>query len=331
MRKKLICLLMTLFIMIVFGILGFKIHALAQEYPVKPITLVCGSAAGGITETASRLIGNELKKLLGVEVLIICKPGAGGAVTASYVISMPPDGYTLGTWSDGIYVRTPYFEKLDFNPMKETIPIIGYGIISDLIIARGDSPFKTYKDAINFAKENPGKLTSGHMGISSAHYMLVAGLALQMGLNISMVPFKGDSEIILAVLGGHIMTGVCSLPSAISQIEAGKLKILAASLEQVREKFPGVPTFYEVGFKEIPPSTHFLFFGPKGLPQPIVKKLEDSITKACESAEFKKFALDTGFYAIRPIKGQELRDLLSKSYEMTGIYIQKLGLEKIKP
>ena len=336
MRKKLIYASMImkgilLFIMIVFGILGFEIHALAQGYPVKPITIVCGTPAGGINEMAQRVIGNELKKLLGEEILVICKPGAGGALAMGYVISMPPDGYILGAFGDGIYVRTPYFIKLNFNPMTDSIPIIGYGALSDVIIARGDSPFKTFKDAINFAKENPGKLTSGHMGIASAHYMLVAGLALQMGLDISMVPFKGDSDIILAVLGGHVTVGVAGLPSVVSHVKAGKLKLLAATLEQVREKFPGVPTFQELGLKETLPPTLFTIYGSKGLPDPIVKKLEDSITKACESAEFKKFAWDNDFYAMKPIKGQELRSHLTKSYEMVGNYVQKLGLEKIKP
>ena len=324
MRKKLIYVSM---IMIVFGILGFKIHALAQEYPVKPITLVSGSPAGGIVELSARALGNELKKILGVEVLVICKPGAGGAVTMSYIISMPPDGYTLGAWGDGTYSRAPYFEKLDFNPMTETIPIIGYGLINDVLIARGDSPFKTFKDAINFAKENPGKLTFGHMGITTPHYMHVAGLAHQMELNISMVPFKGDAEIILAVLGGHIMTGFCSLPGSINQVRAGKLKYLAVLLEQAREKFPGVLTFREVGFKETLPPTLFLIYGSKGLPEPIVKKVEDAFSKAIESAEFKKFALDNEFY-IRNIKGQALLEPPDRKLRDCWKFCQKTWIGK---
>ncbi len=325
-----------LFIMIVFVITAFKIHAFAQEYPVQPITMVGGSAPGGITDIGARALANEAKKFLGVEILVTNKPGAAGTVAMSNVISSRPDGYTLGTYGDTPYSRSPYTLTLGFNPMTDTTPIIAYGKWADIIVARGDSPFKTYKDAIDFAKENPGKLTSGHLGIGGPHYLNVAALALQMGLKISMVGFNGDSEVILGVLGGHIMTGFCGLSSAVSQIKAGKLKVLAVVQGEERwEKFPEVPTFYELGFKDATPAVFLVVWGPKGLPDPIVKKLEDAFRKASESAGFKKFALDNEVYPMKrgqqAITGQELMDYLAKTNEINGNLFKKLGVGKFKP
>ncbi len=325
-----------LFIMIVFVITAFKIHALAQEYPVQPITVVNASTAGGATDIGARGLANEAKKFLGVDILVISKIGGSGAVAMSYVISSRPDGYTLGHFTDTPYVRVPHSMTLDFNPMTDTIPLIAYGKWYDLIVAREDSPFKTFKDAINFAKENPGKLTCGVMGASSPHNLNVAGLALQMGLKISRVPLPGDTEIILNILGGHIMTGFCGLTSSVSQIKAGKLKVLAVVTGEERwEKFPEVPTFYELGFKDATPGPIILIWGPKGLPDPIVKKLEDAFKKATETAEFKKFALDNEIYPMKrgqqAITGQELMNLLAKTYEINGNLFKKLGVSKTKP
>jgi tripartite-type tricarboxylate transporter receptor subunit TctC len=321
-----------LFIMVALVIGGFNV-TFAQEYPTQPITIVVGSAAGGVTDVATRTLGEQAKKSLGVEILVTTKTGAMHTVAMSYVISRPPDGYTLGSSTDAPFSRAPYIMTLNFNPLKDVIPIIAYGTFPDLIVARGDSPFKTFKDAIDFAKENPGKLTYGHLGTTSISYLNMAALALQMGIKVSPVPFNGDAEVILSLLGGHIMTGGIGIGSSVSQLKAGKLKILAMVQGEERwEKFPDVPTLYELGFKDATPPPNLMIWGPKGLPDPTVKKLEDAFKKASESAEFKKFTLDNEIYSMKrgqqAITGQELQNFLAKTYAIYGNLFQKLGVGK---
>lgn len=322
-----------LYIVITMIIAGFGGYALAQEFPTQPITIVGGSAAGGIVDISTRTLANEAKKSLGVEILVTTKPGAMHTVAMSYVISRPLDGYTLGSSTDAPFTRAPYIMTLNFNPLKDAVPIIAFGTFPDLIVARGDSPFKTFKDAINFAKENPGKLTYGHLGTTSISYINMAALALQMGLKVSPVPFNGDAEIILSLLGGHIMTGGVGISSCVSQIKAGKLKVLAiAEGEERWEKFPEVPVFYEVGFKDATPAPNLVIWGPKGLPDPIMRKLEDAFRKASESAEFKKFALENEVSTMKKghqaITGQELQNFIAKTYDIYGNLFQKLGVGK---
>lgn len=328
MMKKLLT-----FIVAVFLVIGFTAEVFPEQYPTQPITLVVGMAPGGITDLATRAIANEAKKLLGVELLVVNKPGAMQTVAMSYVISSRPDGYILGATTDAPYVRAPHLLSLNFNPHTETIPILYYGTFLDIIIARADGPFKTFKEVINFAKENPGKLTYGNPGISSGPYLGMGGFALQMGLKISMVPFTGDSEVLLSLLGGQIMLAGMGPGSCLSQVRAGKVKILAVIQGDERwEAFPEVPTFHEFGYKDALPPPALGIFGPKGLPEPVVKKIEDAFKKASNSAEFKKFALNNEVYPMKKgTTGQELRTYLSQASQITGNLVQKLGLSKTQP
>ncbi len=340
MRKKLvrekITLLMVNGIIFTFFAMGFITLTFAQEYPTQPITIVVGTGAGGPTDTGARIMSHEAKKLLGVDILVINKAGASHTVGMSYVISRLPDGYTLGAAGDAPYTRAPHMLKLDFNPLTDTLPILYYGYYPHIIVARGDSPFKTFKDAINFAKENPGKLTCGSFAVGSQADLNMAGLGQHFGIKIPMVVFPGDPEAIFAVLGGHIMVAGVASGTAKPHIKAGKLKILATTENERWEKYPEVPTLYELGYKDACPQASLGFYGPKGLPDRIVKKIVDTFTTAIESAEFKEF-LQT--HDLRPMKGtagqtltgQELRNYLVASNEFYGNLIRKFGVGKTKP
>lgn len=322
-----------LYVIIAFLTTGFVTHAIGQPYPTQPITLVVGMAPGGITDVATRTIANEAKKHLGVELLVVNKPGAMQTVAMSYVISSRPDGYTLGATTDAPYVRAPHLLSLNFNPLTETVPIIYYGSFPAVVIVKADSPFKTFKDVINFAKGNPGKLTYGTPGVASGPDVGIGGFALQMGLKISMVPFTGDSEALLSLLGGQIMTGGMGIGSCMSQVKAGKIKVLTVIHGDERlETFPDVPTLNEFGFKDILPLPGLGIFGPKGLPDPIVKKIEDAFKKASLTAEFKTFAMNNYVYPMKKgSTGPELRNYLATASQITGNLIQKLGLGQTKP
>jgi len=192
--------------------------------------VVCGYAAGGLTDSSTRVIWEEAKKFLGVGVLVQNKPGASGMVGISYIISSArPDGYTLGAATDSDYLRSPHMLKLNFNPIKDTLPLIIYASTNNFIVVPKDSPLKTFKDLIDFAKANPGKLTYGHAGLGSAMYMAFAGVAQQLGLNVGYVTFPGDAPNLLAALGGHVMSAGISAAPCVPQIKAGKLRALAVT------------------------------------------------------------------------------------------------------
>ncbi len=311
-------------------IMGFGCKAAAQQYPAKPVTLTVGMAAGGVTDLATRAIAEEAKNLRKQDFLVVNKPGAGQTVAMSTVITSNPDGYTLGATTDAPYVRGPHLYKLNFAPLADTIPVILYATFRSVIIVRDDSPFKTLSDMFDFARKNPGKLTYGHPGLGTSTYMGFGGAALSMGLNISQVPFAGDSAALTALLGGHIMAGVMGSSSAAGQIKAGKIRVIGVVEGKERMKeYPDAPNLAELVKEETLAPPSLLVFAPKGVPDPIIKTLQETIAKASLSDTFLKFARQNEvFLPKEPLTGQTLRDYLDTENKRTGQIIQKLGIPK---
>ena len=314
-----------------FGLLiGLVSGAFAQQYPTKTVTLTVGMAAGGVTDLATRTIAEEAKSLLKQDFLVLNKPGAGQTVAMSTVITSNPDGYTLGATTDAPYVRGPHLYKLNFTPLADTTPVILYATFRSVIIVRGDSPFKNLNEMFDFARKNPGKLTYGHPGLGTSTYMGFGGAALSMGLIVSQVPFAGDSAALTALLGGHIMAGVMGSSSAAGQIKAGKIRVLGVVEGKERMKeYPDAPNLFEFVKEETLAPPSLLVFAPKGVPDPIIKTLQETIAKASRSDAFLKFAWQSEvFLPKEPLTGQALRDYLETENKRTGQIIQKLGIPR---
>jgi tripartite-type tricarboxylate transporter receptor subunit TctC len=220
---------------------------------------------------------------------------------------------------------------VNFNPLTDTIPIIRYGTSRGVLYVRSDSPFKTFKDVMDFARGNPGKLTYGTAGVGMGPYIAMMGMALQEGAEISHVEFGGDGPTLMAVLGGHVMAGGSTVNPIIPQERAGKVRILAVFEGYGRVKrLSQWPTFYECGQKIPVPSTGFVIYGPKGLPEPIVKKLVNAFSKGRDTASFEKFALDNEVYPAEAEEatGQELLNFLTIGSKNCRDMMLKLGLIK---
>jgi len=327
-KKVLVCLLGVVFMM------GVTTVTFSQDYPTKTITIVVGMEAGGIVDVASRVLSEETKKVLGQDILIENRPGASHMVAGSHVVASKPDGYTLWGSTDAPFIRMPHMMKLKFDPIAETTPIIFYGVFTHFILVPIDSQFKTLKDLLTFVKENPGKLTFGIPGIGMVPHMAMAGMEIETGLKISHVPFAGEPKIIAALLGGHLMAAGIAIESSISQVKAGKLRALGILQGEERlSAFPEIPTLKEVA-KELGMKTSVIYpglmmSGPKGLPDPIVKKLVTAFDTGRKSAAFQKYAKETYIFQDKmPMIGEALRDHLIRGYKETGDLVQKLGIQK---
>ena len=317
-----------------FMVLGFSGIVLAQDYPTKAIGMVVGMDPGGIADVATRILSEEAKKVLGQDFLVENKPGASHMVAGSYVISSKPDGYTLWGSTDAPFVRVPHMMKLKFDPIKDATPIIFYGIFTHFVVVPADSPFKTLKDMLTFAKENPMKLTFGNPGFGTVPHLAMEGMALETGLKISHVPFAGEPKEIAALLGGHLMAAGIAIEACISQVKAGKLKAIGMLQGDERiAAFGEIPTLKEVakdfGMKSSVTYPGLMMSGPKGLPEPIVKKLAAAFDTARKSPGFQKYAGENYIFQDKmPLTGQALQDYLSTGYKDTGELLQKLGIQK---
>ena len=328
MKKVLSCLLAALFV------IGSAAVAVSQDYPTKAVTLVCGMDPGGVVDVATRVLVDGTKKILGQDILVENKPGASHMVAASYVVNSKPDGYTLFTATDAPFVRAPHMMKLTFDPITEMTPIIFYGIFTHFVVVPADSPFKTLKDMLLFAKQNPGKLTFGNAGFGQVPHLAMESMALETGMKITHVPFAGENKEIAALLGGHLMAAGIAIESSISQVQAGKLRALGILQGDARLKaFPDIPTLKEAakefGMKSSVSYPGLLLAGPKGLPEPIVKKLADVFDAGRKTPVFQKYATERFIFQDgMPITGKALKDQLSQSFKETGELTAKMDIKK---
>jgi tripartite-type tricarboxylate transporter receptor subunit TctC len=314
-------------IMCFFVLVSYGMSEAQVSFPVKPIQLVAAFGAGGSGDMVTRALAHEASKFLGQEVAVMAKPGGNGVVAVAYVVSNKPDGYTLGTAHSSPLIITPWLQNIASNQLEEIIPIIQFSKATQIMVVKSDSPFKTIKDFMEYAKKNPGKVTYGHPGFGSIPHLVPAIIAAREGVKLNFVHFAGDAQLSAALLGGHVMVVGGTPTSYISHLQAGTVRILAIMGEERADILPDVPTVVELGYPfHLPFIT--LVFGPKGIPEPIVKKLEDAFDKAIRSPGFKEYAIRNAVYAEKYMLHDELVKFLHSEKAIVRKTLEDLGFLK---
>lgn len=251
----------------------------AADFPNKPITLVVPFGAGGATDVTIRPLAEAARKYLGQPVMVENRAGGGGAVGAGSIIGKKPDGYLLSVVTTALH-RNSYINKLPFDTVNDLTPIIRVGGFLFAILVRDDSPYKTLKDLLDFARANPEKISYMASGVGTGGHIGMEELAYKAGgIKFIHIPSKGDAEAHTALLGGHVE--VSATPSGwIALVEAGKLRLLATFAEKRNKRF-NVPTVSELGYGVVQ-DARIGIVGPKGMPQEIIKILHDGFKKALD-------------------------------------------------
>ena len=265
--------------------LTLPLSAVAQEFPAKPITLIVPFPAGGPTDLAMRALGEAASKHLGQPVIVENKSGGAGTVgPATMAATAKPDGYTIAQMPVTVY-RLPLMQDTTWKPEDFTyiIHLTGYVFAH---IAAADTPFKTWKDVVDYAKANPGKVTYGSSGTGGSPHLGTEQVAEKDGIKLTHVPFKGAAELHAAIAGGHVMIGA-SGASAKQIVDAGKARFLNVWTANRQKSFPEVPTLQELGYPFVIDSP-FGIAGPKGMDPKVVAKLHDAFKKAIEDPEVLK-------------------------------------------
>lgn len=275
-----ICLVLTL----VFSFSGFLAGTIqAQEaYPNRPITLIIGYAPGGGTDLATRAAAEIAGKILGQPFNILNKAGGGGIAALTQLKDSKPDGYTIGVMAPGSAgVLGPLLGNVPYHSIEDFVPIFHFVDQGDGLLVRADSPWKTVKQLIDHAKNNPGKIRYATSGVGSITNLTIVRLSLMTGVKLVHVPYEGGQPAITALLGGHVEAAGGSCGAWRHLVESGQLRVLASLGERRIDPFPQVPTLVEAGYNIAEPTAVF-FVGPKGLPEPVIQKLENAIRKATE-------------------------------------------------
>ncbi len=220
--------------------------ATAQEYPTRPITLIVPWPAGGLNDVVLRVIAEQAAKHLGQPIVIDNRAGGGGSVgPATMAATAKPDGYTFAQMPDATY-RVPLMQKSPWDPEKDFTYIIGLYAYAFGLVVPADAPFKTWKDIVAHAKQNPGKLTFATPGAASSLHMGMEKLIRESGVKLVHVPFKGSLEANTAVAGGHVNMGA-SGSSTKPLVDAGKIRIVQMWTRARTKSFQDVPMLGEDG------------------------------------------------------------------------------------
>ena len=260
--------------------------AQAQDaYPSKPITVVVPQAAGGANDTIARVVAARLSQLLGQSVIIDNRAGAGGNVGTAFVAKAKPDGYTLLAQADSAQVINPWlYKNTGFDPVKDFVPVAPLAHAGYVLVANPSFPANNIKELVALAKANPGKYHIASAGNGTLNHLIGEMLEKAAGIDLTHVPYKGSAAAATDVVGGQVPLSVQSLPSSISFIKAGKLKVLGVVNEKRVAALPDTPTIGETikGFGKTP---WYGLFAPAGTPPAIVAQLQAAVTKALDDKE----------------------------------------------
>jgi tripartite-type tricarboxylate transporter receptor subunit TctC len=313
-----------------FAILGFLVTGpwvQAQEYPTQQITLIIDRPPGSGTDVVSRVIAPTASKILGQEIIPVNKPGAGGAVGTGILASSKPDGYTILAFTMSGLTVVPHIEKVSYDPLKDVVPIAHFGTFHCAIMVRADSPHKTFKDLIDYARNNPGKVSFGIVGVGNSPHLDFEIVLQQEKVDIPIVPFGGAPPTLTALLGGHVTAAGVGASNWMPNYKAGKVNLLATTTE--KRILPEVPALREFGYPFYNLSTeYYLIAVPKGTPAPVVAKLENALHKAMETPEFRTTTTNLYVHDPNPLSKEAIKELVETLYRKNGEIIQKAKLGK---
>ncbi len=314
-----------IFITVVFCL--FLSSPAQAEFPEREIIVYVGSTAGGTTDLAIRFISEYVSKDLGQPIVVVNKPGASHTVATNLVAHAKPDGYTLAATTSSPFDTVPLFRKVPYDPLKDFTWIATFGEFQHGFCVRSDAPWKNIEEFLDFAKKNPGKITYTADGYGMSNHLCMEYMAWKKGgINWKFVPIPGGPNQATALLGGHVNFWAAGGYQA-QFVRDGSMRLLLAFNSRMPE-FPEVPTFQEVFKTNLQTSIFMILSGPKGIPDPIRKKLEGAFLKAMKMPAniefFKKLGYPTTFYGSKEtgpnIESQ--RKATAEMIKVTGVKIE---------
>lgn len=258
--------------------------SMAQAWPARPIRLVVPFPPGGLIDNMARLVGNRLAQELGQPVVIDNKPGAGGNVGAAEAARAPADGYTLLMASPALTISPAIYKNLPYQP-SQLAPVALLGRVPNVLLVNPASGIGKVQDLVGRAKAKPGQLNYASNGNGTSLHLSAELFKSRSETFITHVPYRGSAAAITALLSGEVDMMFDNLPSAIGQIQAGKLRALAVTTAQRSTALPDVPTLAEAGMEGFNVSAWFGVAAPAGLPASVATHLADALQKVVQQPE----------------------------------------------
>jgi tripartite-type tricarboxylate transporter receptor subunit TctC len=261
-------------------------HAVAQDYPARPITLVVPYAAGGGNDAMARVIADKMGATLGQQIIIENRGGAGGSIATRQVARAAADGYTLGLGGTGTLAVDPtLYPNVGYDPRKDFAPVGLIATSAMVFLVHPQVPAATLRDFIALAKSEPGRINFASAGSGSGMHLGTELLAWMAGISMIHIPYKGSGPALTDLAGGHVTVYLSSLPPAIGLVRDGKVRALAVTGLTRSKAFPDVPTVAEAALPGFEAVLHYGIVAPAGTPRPVVDRLNAAMRTALSSPE----------------------------------------------
>ena len=269
-------------------------NAAAQTYPSKIIRVINPNQPGGNSDIVFRLLSPKMSEILGQQLVVDYRPGAGGNIGAEIVAKSAPDGYTTAIVAASFLINPALIRKLPFDAVKDFTPL---GLVVDIpatVVVHPSLPARNVKEFIALAKSKPDQIFYSSSGPGTVGHLAGELLNAQAGLKLVHVPYKGIAPGVIDLIAGQVQLSFPSIPVVIEHVRAGKLRMIAQCGEARSPSLPNVPTMQEGGVAGFVVSSGFSFLGPAGLPRPIVEKLNSALVKALQDPVVRKELIDRG-------------------------------------
>jgi tripartite-type tricarboxylate transporter receptor subunit TctC len=299
--------------------------AQVADFPSRPITLLVPFVAGGSSDVVMRLVSKRVSERLKQPIVIDNRPGGAGNVAALAIKNAVKDGYTVMMGHTGTHaINATLYPDLKFDPVKDFSPITPLISFNNTLIVNGGSTAKSAKELVALGKAKPDGLTYASQGVGTGGHLLGVILAKQTGVNLIHVPYRGVAPAVTDMVAGRVDLMFSSYVTAGPHIESGKLRMLAIAGAKRHPKFPELPTMSEAGFPGVEMEQWFGLFGPAGLPEPIVRKLNAAFVEALESDEVRNTLLPQGSVII-PGTPKDLADMVARDIVRLGQVVKESG------
>jgi tripartite-type tricarboxylate transporter receptor subunit TctC len=305
-------------------------RAEAQDYPTRPIRLIVPFAAGGPADVLARIVAPPMAAVLGQNLVIENRAGAGGVLGVEAVAKAAPDGYTIGLTGVGAVTAAPFLTTVPYDVLRDLAPLTLVGRIGGVIVASPRTGFRSVAGLVIHAKAHPGQVTFASAGAGTSIHLAGELLALETGVKLVHVPYKGAAPAVTDLLAGHVDIMLPDATAVLEHIRAGRLTALAVTGPTRSRHLPDLPTMVELGYPRIQSESWYGLIAPAGTPTPILTRLHEAALATLRSPEIREQIERQGSIAA-PTSREEFRQLIldeqvkwKQVIEATGLRLDRL-------
>jgi tripartite-type tricarboxylate transporter receptor subunit TctC len=297
----------------------------AQQYPAKPVRIIVASTPGGGSDFVARFVSQRLIELLGQQVVVENRAGAGGTIGYEYGVKSPPDGYTL-TIITATYTINPALYPIKFDPLHDFTPIVRVARGPYVIVVHPSLPAHNVKELVALAKARPGQITYGTSGTGAIVHLTTELFLYKAGIKMAHVPYKGGSLALVDLMAGNIQVVFATSQTGLAQAKAGRVRALAVTTPERVAAAPELPTVKESGVPDYEVTNWHALIGPKGLPRPVVERLNADMNKLLKAKDAEERLKTEG---VSPVGGtsEQLYEEVRKELDQWRLVVQRAGVK----